>query len=66
MGRGDLLIGLGVGLGIGFGVGYLVVQWRQATQATLRLPPPLPPGMMTDFTRDESGRVISIIEKPIR
>jgi len=68
MGRGDLLIGLGVGLGIGFGVGYLIVQRRQATlQATL-LPPPTPstptPVSLTTFTRDEKGRIIEIMERP--
>lgn len=58
----DLLIGLGVGIAIGFGVGYVVVQWRQAT---LRLPPPPPPGALTTFTRDDQGRIIEILEKPI-
>lgn len=59
----NMLIGLGVGIAIGIGVGYLVVQWRQATLR--QPPPPLPPGSLTTFTRDEQGRIVEIMEKPL-
>jgi hypothetical protein len=64
VGRGDVWIGLGVGIAIGFGVGYAIAQWRQSI---LRLPPPPPPppGSLTTLTRDDQGRIIEIMEKPL-
>jgi len=49
----DLLLGLGIGAVLGFAIGYLFAQRGQG-------------GMLTDFTRDEKGRLISIVEKPIK
>jgi len=55
VGRGDLLIGLGVGIGIGATVGYLFFKWRQSPTTV----------KATSFTRDEQGRIIEIIERPM-
>ena len=53
-----LVLGLAVGFGIGFGLAYLLI--KRAT-----LPPSLPTGNLTTFTRDDQGRIIEIFEKPV-